>query len=133
MFTIFNWICFGLIFLAGLSLTILLFTDDEVRGGIICLVITFALIGGMMLGINWWHTSTAEGTRAMRDYTSNINNGYEREITVTAEDGRIIYHYSGKIDIETDHEKDYILFDDENGKRHIIYYGIQDTVLIIDK
>ena len=35
--------------------------------------------------------------------------------------GNVITTYTGKFDIETDNEK-YILFDDEDGLRHIIYY-----------
>ena len=57
----------------------------------------------------------------------------EREIIITAEDGREIFRYEGKIDIDNNHADNYIKFDDENGKRYLIYYGIQDTVTIIEK
>ena len=71
----------------------------------------------------------------MKDFHSNMENGIEREITITAEDGREIFHYEGKCDIETSHanSENYILFESEEGKRYIIYYGVQDTVLIVEK
>lgn len=40
---------------------------------------------------------------------------------------------NSKVDIESNHEDNYIKFDDENGKRYIIYYGITDTIQIIEK
>jgi len=89
----------------------------------------------MIFGCNWYHTSFASGMRSYKDFQSNINQGLNREITITAEDGREIFHYEGKIDIETDHAgaDRYILFESEEGQRYIIYYGVQDTVLIIEK
>lgn len=135
MFTLMNWIIFALVALTGIIIAIVAFCDDEPATAIIVLLVTAIIVGGLMLGVNWWHKNTANGTRAMRDYTSNIQNGVEREITITAEDGREIFHYIGKIDIETAHvgNANYILFDDENGKRYMIYYGIMDTILIVDK
>ena len=64
-----------------------------------------------------------------------MEGGLNREITITAEDGRLIYHYEGKVDIETRHDgnANYILFEGKDGLRRIIYYGIQDTVLIEEK
>ena len=86
-----------------------------------------------MVGVGWYNTNTASGQRAVKDFKSNINNGIDREITITAEDGREIFHYEGKVDIESNHEDNYIKFDSEEGKRYIIYYGIQDTIKIIEK
>jgi hypothetical protein len=40
---------------------------------------------------------------------------------VYAYDGTLVEEYTGKFDIETDHST-YILWDDEMGKRHIIYF-----------
>lgn len=76
----------------------------------------------------WYFTSTASGVRSLKDTKSNLSNGLEREITITAEDGREIYHYSGKCDIET--QDKYILFEDENSKRQTIYWGALDTIII---
>lgn len=85
---------------------------------------------GAIFGINWYNSSTASGIRAYKDYQSNISNGIEREITITAEDGREIFHYKGKVDVESDHTDNYIKFESEEGKRYLIYYGITDTIVI---
>lgn len=89
----------------------------------------------MIFGLSWWNTHTASGVRSVKEYKSEFNNGLEREITITAEDGREIFHYEGKVDIETKHDgnANYILFESEEGQRYLIYYGITDTVLIIEK
>lgn len=83
--------------------------------------------------INWWNKSTASGIRNYKDYQSELENGIEREITITAEDGREIFHYEGKVDVESNHDDNYIKFEGENGKRYVIYYGVQDTIKIIEK
>ena len=92
------------------------------------LVITALLVGVSIFGGHWYCNNTAVGVRAMKDQESNLNKGLMREITITAEDGREIFHYVGKCDIETTNE--YILFEDENGLRQMIYWGVQDTIII---
>ena len=47
--------------------------------------------------------------------------------------GAEIFHYQGKVDVESDHIDNYIKFESEEGKRYLIYYGIQDTITIIEK
>lgn len=134
MLTLLDWVLFALLLTLGVSVTIVVGCIAEskkstVISGIICAFV-LALI---MFGIGWWNTGTAAGQRKIKDNQSNINNGIEREIVITAEDGREIFRYEGKIDIESNHEDNYIKFDDESGKRYIIYYGIQDTITIIEK
>lgn len=134
--TIGNWVILGVIFIFGAGLAAYcIFVDDERGWGFGLLIATILFCVILMVGISWWHNNTANGQRAMKDYTSNIEGGLKREITITAEDGRLIYHYEGKVDIETRHEGDanYILFEGEDGLRRIIYYGVQDTVLIEEK
>lgn len=100
---------------------------------VITILIALAIIGGTIFGFNWFNTSTASGARYYKDFQSELSNGINREITITAEDGRMIFHYEGKVDIESNHEDNYIKFESEEGKRYIIYYGIQDTITIIEK
>lgn len=92
-------------------------------------------IFSMFLGafLSWSNTHTASGIRAYKDFQSELSNGIDREITITAEDGREIFHYEGKVDIESNHEDNYIKFEGEDGRRYMIYYGIQDTIQIIEK
>lgn len=91
------------------------------------MVVTLFLAGG-----SWYFNNTASGARALKEQQSNLNNGLNREITIIAADGREVFHYKGKCDIETDHEDNYILFEGEDGLRRMIYYGVTDTVLILE-
>ena len=134
MFTLVNWIVFGILIVIAVLTTICIGADCcSATGGIISGLVSIIVIGVIMAVIGWYNTNTAAGKRAVKDFKSNVNNGIEREIIITAEDGREIFRYDGKIDIESNHQDNYIKFDDEHGKRYIIYYGIQDTITIIEK
>ena len=135
--TIGSWILIGIVGLIGLGIALYLFCcyDHHIIAGICTTAATILLCVLIALGLSWYHTSTAAGIRHMKDYESNLSNGLEREIIITAEDGREIFYYEGKVDIETKHDgnANYILFESEEGQRYIIYYGVQDTVMIIEK
>ena len=133
--TIGNWIFIGIIAIIGIITTITLIYGEFPIAGIVTIVSTIAVCIILMFSLSWWHNNTASGIRTMKDYQSNMNNGIMREITITAEDGREIFSYEGKCDIETSHQnsENYILFESEDGRRYIIYYGVQDTVLIVEK
>ena len=98
-------------------------------GAIVIWVITLVIVCGIIGVGHWYCANTAGGARALKDQKSELHNGLMREITITAEDGREIFHYKGKCDIETDKDN-YILFEDENGLRQIIYWGVTDTIII---
>lgn len=68
--------------------------------------------------------------RACKDYQSDIGGGLYRTVKVYDIDGDLLAEYTGKFDIETDHST-YILWDDEMGKRHIIYFTT--ATIIIDE
>ena len=102
-------------------------------GGAIAVILAgIVLVGCLWGGTLWYYNNTASGSRALRDQQSELSNGYKRTITVMEADGNVVYTYTGKIDIETDNETGYILFDDENGERHIIYKGVTQMILIED-
>lgn len=102
--------------------------DDNAGGGVLGLMITIFLVLLILGGGFWYCNNTAGGARAMKDQQSELQNGLMREITITAEDGREIFHYVGKCDIETN--GNYILFEDENNLRQMIYWGITDTIIV---
>lgn len=133
--TIGNWWLIGILFALGIIISVIAFWCEEKAAGLIAIIITIVVCIAIMFGLSWWHNSTASGQRAMKDFHSNIDGGLNREITITAESGREIFHYEGKIDVETKHEgnANYILFESEEGLRYIIYYGITDTMTIIEK
>lgn len=126
------WMLFGVMIIFGLLFTFALLMNRSIVGSIVTLAVTIIISLGIYLLGNWYYSSTASGIRDMKDQQSNFNNGILREVTVTAEDGREIYHYKGRVDIETNPENKYILFETEEGMRHMIYYGITDTVLILE-
>jgi hypothetical protein len=133
--TIGNWVLIAIIAIIGIGCIIYGIYDRHtpraIIGGIglICVGIILIFV------FNWYHKNTASGVRNYKDFTSEMENGIDREITITAEDGREIFRYEGKVDIETKHEGNgnYICFETQDGKRYLIYYGIQDTLLIIEK
>lgn len=95
-------------------------------------VITTTVVGLVLLAATWaglyWHyANTASGKRALKTQDSNFNDGIEREITVYDVDGDILEHFQGRFDVDYSNER--ILFDDENGNRHVIYFKT-GTVII---
>lgn len=139
--TLGNWILIGIIAAVGVGISLFFWLHRNDWGGMhlahrgryvaITLTITIVVIVGFVIFFHWWHTSTASGVRSYKDFKTNLDNGLVREVTITAEDGREIFHYEGKIDIEDN--ENYILFEGEDGRRYIIYYGKLDTVMIIEK
>lgn len=133
--TIGLWVTAGVLGVLGIIITIFVgysaweYGSNWVLRSLVCLLITAMVFGGAVGVGHWYCNNTAAGVRSMKDQESNLNNGLKREIIITAEDGREIFYYEGKCDIETDHSS-YILFEDEDGYRHIIYKGVQDTIII---
>lgn len=131
--TIGNWVLIGLIALLGIGVSIYAFATGSKMGGIVLILITIIICVGLVVLCNWSHTSTASGIRSYKDFKSEMANGLEREITITAEDGREIFHYKGKFDVEMDNEGNYLRFETQSGKRFTVEYGIQDTVLLVEE
>lgn len=134
MFTLGQWVVLGVLLLIGIFIGIVVFADyDSKTAVIVTIICTAVIVGALAFGMNWYNTSTASGIRGLKDFQSELTNGIEREITITAEDGRQIFHYQGKVNVESDHTDNYIKFESEEGKRYLIYYGVQDTITIIEK
>ena len=68
----------------------------------------------IMIWMIWYFNNTAHERRVFK------NNGVERIVKVYDVNGQLIAQYDGKLDITCDGDR--ILFDDKNGKRHIVYY-----------
>lgn len=134
MFTFGNIVLFAILFCIGVVITIYIAVGyEDIKSTLLSIVTSILVIGGAVGGIAWYNTNTASGIRAVKDWKSEINNGIDREIIITAEDGREIFRYEGKIDVESDHNDNYIKFETEDGKRFLIYYGVQDTIIIKEK
>ena len=114
-----NGIILGIVFSLLFIIGTLLFLGH--RSPVAAVIVAIVLVAaGIWGGAHWYYNNTASGARAIKDQQSNFNNGIERHIVVKDYSGNIIAEYEGKMDIETNNET-YILFDDEEGKRHIIY------------
>lgn len=131
MFTIGNWILFGVVAIIGGIIVAVVYSDNGWEMPTICtLIISIAVVLLLMFGVALYNTHTASGARALKDYQSNISNGLERTLKVIADDGYIIYEREGKFDIEV--HDDYIVFD-ENHIRTILYRSLTSTLAIEEK
>lgn len=118
-------LCSGLI-IGGIMLN----NDDTGEG--IAIIIIAAFIGlGSVFGV-MVYSRTESGKRAYKDQQSNFGGGIERIVEVYDVNGELVKTYEGKFDIETNADGKYIIFDDENNKRHQIYYTT-GTVCIEEK
>ena len=131
MFTIGDWILFGILLVIGIIVTIVIYSDSyEISYTIISAIVTIVVVALVMVGVGWYNTHTASGARALKDYQSNLSNGIERTLKVIADDGYIIYEREGKFDVEV--HDDYIVFD-ENHVRTILYRSLTSTLTIEEK
>lgn len=131
MFTIGDWILFGILLVIGIIVTIVIYSDSyEISYTVISAIVTIVVVALVMVGVGWYNTHTASGARALKDYQSNLSNGIERTLKVIADDGYIIYEREGKFDVEV--HDDYIVFD-ENHVRTILYRSLTSTLTIEEK
>lgn len=129
-----TYVIIAMVVLVGLFITFLLLSRiKEIgldRSCLVGLIATITLTIATCSGLIFWLYGTESGKRAIKDTKSNLSGGIERIVTVYDIYGEPIKEYSGKFDIEYDSDR--IKFDDENGKRHIIYYTT-GTVIIDEK
>lgn len=115
------------IFIIVIAVGIIIFLDGYKFGIILTSIVTIIILI-IMWGVGFWYYNNTEGgKRAFKTQESNFNGGIERQVTVYDIEGGVVAEYKGKFDIEYDDDR--ILFDDENGLRHIIYYPT-GTVII---
>ena len=118
-----------IILLGGIGLAIWGFVEQDI--GISIGVLILALVLGAILIISpIVYMNTEAGARALKDQQSNFNEGIERVVKVYDVNGELIEQYEGRFDVET--TPNYVLFDDENNKRHMIYYTT-GTIIIDEK
>ena len=90
----------------------------------ILLIVIFVLI----LMSCWYLTFTECVRRNVKYFTGHVSGVITRHVRVYDFSGGLLEEYKGTFDIETTNDK-YILFDDENNLRHIIYFTT-GTVII---
>ena len=70
----------------------------------------------------WYYNNTESGKRAFKTQESNFEGGIKRSVIVYDAIGNKLQTYEGKFDVDFDGDEQRILFDDENGMRHVIYF-----------
>lgn len=125
--TVGGWITFLLLAgcIVGFGAFIGWINDHTAIGAVVSIPLVVVLLAGML----FYYNGTAAGGRAFKSQKSNFNKGIERTVKVYDVNGKLIQEYEGKFDIEYDDDR--IVFDDENNKRHIIYYPT--GTIIIDE
>lgn len=125
--TVGGWILFFALgaCIVGCGALIGVIADHAGIGAVVSIPFVIVLLAGML----FYYNGTAAGGRAFKSQQSNFNKGIERVVKVYDVNGKLIQEYDGKFDIEYDDDR--IVFDDENNKRHIIYYPT--GTIIIDE
>ena len=93
---------------------------DSIVGGLVTFIIGILLLVCLLFGQLWYYNNAESGKRAIKSQESNFKGGITREVKVYDVNGKVIQEYKGKFDI--DYDDDRIIFDDEKGNRHVIYY-----------
>lgn len=126
--TIGGWILFGIlaVFITFAGIIFLANPYLSIAGKTLVLILIFALIFGLGMGMKWYYSNTASGQRALTDQKSELTNGLARTVTIYTADGEIIAQYQGKIDLE-ENAGGYVLFDFE-GKRYAYYNCFVESI-----
>lgn len=117
----------------GVIFAINFIIENDSASAIICMLIGLVL-GGLCIGGAIFYLNTESGKRAIKDMKSETSGGINRIVSVYDVNGELITKYEGKFDVEVGNSSGnpYIVFDDENDKRHIVYYTT-GTILIDEK
>lgn len=142
MFTLFNYIVFGVVGIGLIVLSICLCVsigDGYSRNDkkpklykVLIMAITFVLIVAMIGGCGAYNTHTESGKRAVKSWDSETSGGIERTVTVYDIKGEEVAKYHGKFDVEESSSNGIVKIKfDVDGKRHIIY--AQTGTVLIDE
>lgn len=121
---LFGFIALGIIIMGAVIAGVV---EVEKTGTIVTAVICAVLIVATFFGMRWYYGNTESGKRALKTQDSNFNAGIERRVEVYDVEGDLIREYEGRFDVTYDDDR--ILFDDENGKRHVIYYSTGNVII----
>ena len=125
--TVLGWVFFWAITITIVAIAIVICAANyEEKNGAIIVAITILVavfvIFGLNRGMSWWFSNTESGKRAIKTQESNFEGGINRSVKVYDAVGNVLQEYSGRFDVDFDGDEQRILFDDENGKRHVIYF-----------
>ena len=128
--TIGAWIVFWLIsaFIIGGAIGIG-YAISEGKGILLGIVITVPICVCVLFGMHWWFVNTESGKRDLKTQNSNFDGGIRRHVSVYDAVGNLIQEWDGKFDVDFNGDEQRILFDDENGKRHLVYFKTGTVVV----
>lgn len=128
--TILAYVILALVVVGLITVVALIWMGTESVSKTVVSAITALIVSiALFIGMRWYYSSTAPGSRAMKDQQSNLGNGLERAVTVYNINGEEVWNYTGKIDLTYD-EDGSIYFDDaQTGKRTIIYNPAGITII----
>ena len=119
--TVAGWVVFGIIVVIAACICIAAIVSDiNPVWKVLVLIICVICVLGAFAGFKWYFNNTESGKRAVKTQKSNFDGGARRKVTVYDVNGNVIQEYDGEFDVTYDNDR--ILFDDEKGLRHIIYY-----------
>lgn len=133
MFTLGDFITFGVVIIALICFTAVLFTGwgDTSQKAIVVLIELFLVIG-MVVGCGAYRTNTESGKRGLKTWKSETSGGIDRTVTVYDVKGKELAKYTGRFDVEESSQEGVVKIKfDCKGKRHIIY--AQTGTVLIDE
>ena len=115
-------------FIAGTGVCIAVMCSG-ISSKILALVVSTGLIAAVFFGMSWYFNHTESGKRALKTQESNLEGGINRSVKVYDAVGNVLQEYTGRFDVDFDGDEQRILFDDENGMRHVIYFKTGTVVV----
>jgi len=127
--TVGGWFLFGFLALGVVAAGVFICVSLETKamGTFLTTLICGIIVVAMLMGFRWYYSNTESGKRAVKSQEANFNAGIERRVEVYDVEGELIKEYEGRFDVTYDDDR--ILFDDENGHRHIIYYSTGNVII----
>ena len=117
---IWAWIVAGILALCIMGVAGWIMVEASSTAKIIAGAVGTLLVAACFIGASAYLHNTESGQRAVKTWQSETSGGIERTVTVYDINGSPIKSYTGRFDVDYDGNR--IIFDDENDKRHIIYY-----------
>ena len=133
MFTLVDFITFGVVIIALICFTAVLFTGwGDTSQKAIVVLIELLLVIGMVVGCGAYRTNTESGKRGLKTWKSETSGGIDRTVTVYDVKGKELAKYTGRFDVEESSQEGVVKIKfDCKGKRHIIY--AQTGTVLIDE
>ena len=97
-------------------------TEENVAVGIVLIIAGVIATAALWFGMHCWFQNTESGKRAVKTQESNFEGGINRSVKVYDAVGNLLQEYEGRFDVDFNGDEQRILFDDENDKRHVIYF-----------